>query len=64
MPHQMTLTDRPAAGVRNDRPSDVAARIERERGKGAQFSPGEGLVALAPELCLDGPIVPVPVEGY
>jgi hypothetical protein len=32
---QMTLADRPAAGVRNDRQGDVAARVEREGGEGA-----------------------------
>jgi hypothetical protein len=33
--HQVTFTDRPAASVRDNRPSDMAARIERERGEGA-----------------------------
>jgi hypothetical protein len=50
--------------VGNDRPRDVAARIEREGSERAQFSPREGLVALSAELCLDGPVLPVPVKGY
>jgi hypothetical protein len=60
VPHKVTLADRPSAGVRNDRAGDVAARVERERCEGAQFSPSERLVALTPELCLDCPVLAVP----
>ena len=60
----MTFTDRPRAGVSDNRPSDVAAGVERERCEGAQFSPSERLVAFTPELCLDCPVFPVPVERY
>ncbi len=63
VPHQMTLADRPGAGVRNDRKGNVAARVERERGERAQFSPGERLVALTPKLRLDGPVFAVPGAG-
>jgi hypothetical protein len=64
VPHQVTFTDRPGAGVSDNRPSDVAAGVERERCEGAQFSPSERLVAFTPELCLDRPVFPVPVESY
>jgi hypothetical protein len=62
--HQVALADRFRAGMRNDRQGDIAARVERKRGEGAQFSPSEGLVALDPELNLDSPVLSVSRTGY
>jgi hypothetical protein len=48
--HQMTLAHRPGAGVRNNCPINVVARVERQAHKGAQFRAVERLVALASEF--------------
>jgi hypothetical protein len=44
------LADRLSGSVRNNSQSNAVARIKRQAGKGAQFSPTERLIAPAAEF--------------